>query len=160
MTNADISVQTEPFDLAVEYDALRERAGDAGAIVTFTGLVREIYGQSDAGATQQSPVQCLFLEHYPGMTEKCLQDILAQAQQQWPLLAARIIHRVGELLPGDQIVLVATASAHRHAAFESAQFMMDYLKSKAPFWKKQSSAEGTVWVESRQSDAEAIERWR
>lgn len=160
MSATRISVQTGPFDLATEYEALREQAGDAGAIVTFTGLVREIYDPANDSGGEGGAVQSLFLEHYPGMTEKCLQDILEQARQQWPLLAATIIHRVGELLPGDQIVMVGTASAHRHAAFESAQFMMDYLKSKAPFWKKQSTGQGTRWVESRQSDADAIKRWQ
>lgn len=166
----DISVQLQAFDLGSEYAALRERAGDAGAIVTFTGLVREIYNpnsqhQEEGGDRQEavpaaSPIQSLFLEHYPGMTEKCLQDILEQAREQWPLLAARIIHRVGELTPGEEIVFVGAASAHRQAAFDAAQYMMDYLKSNAPFWKKQRSADGSHWVDSRQSDAEAIARWQ
>ncbi|MEQ8313869.1 MAG: molybdopterin synthase catalytic subunit MoaE [Gammaproteobacteria bacterium] len=159
--SGDISVQQQAFDLAAEYVALRERAGDAGAIVTFTGLVREIYNpQVQDGVAEESPIQSLFLEHYPGMTEKCLQDILEQAAGKWPLLAARIIHRVGKLNPGEEIVFVGTASAHRQAAFDAAQFMMDYLKSNAPFWKKQSTADGTHWVDSRQSDADAIKRWQ
>ena len=94
------------------------------------------------------------------MTEKCLEDIAEQARERWPLQALRIIHRVGELKPSDQIVLVATASAHRHAAFEAAQYMMDYLKSNAPFWKKQQREQGGEWVESRSSDSEAIARWQ
>lgn len=154
-----ISIQTEDFSLGDEYADLRRRAGDAGAIVTFTGLVREIYqaGEGDAG---QNSVETLFLEHYPGMTERCLQGIEQQARQRWPLLATRIIHRVGELRGQDQIVLVATASAHRHAAFESAEFIMDYLKSHAPFWKKQKIAGQSAWVESRDTDQQAVERWQ
>ena len=150
-----ISIQTQDFSLGDEYAGIRSRAGDVGAIVTFTGLVREIYGEgSSAGA-----VQSLTLEHYPGMTEKCLRDIQLKAEDRWPLLATRIIHRVGELSSHDQIVLVATASAHRHAAFESAQFIMDYLKSEAPFWKKQKSENESSWIESRDSDQAALERW-
>jgi molybdopterin synthase catalytic subunit len=152
-----ILVQEQDFDLAQVYQSLRQQAGDPGAIVTFTGLVREIYDQ-DADAS--NPVTGLFLEHYPGMTEKCLEDIARQARDRWPLQALCIIHRVGELSPGDQIVLVGTASAHRHAAFEAAQFMMDYLKSKAPFWKKQRGKTGSEWVASRDSDSEAIARWQ
>ncbi len=151
-----ISIQNEDFSLGDEYAAIRRRAGDAGAIVTFTGLVREVYGDgSTAGA-----VQSLTLEHYPGMTEKCLKDIQHKAEQRWPLLATRIIHRVGELTSCDQIVLVATASAHRHAAFESAQFIMDYLKSEAPFWKKQKSEQGSSWIKSRDTDKAALDRWQ
>ncbi len=151
-----ISIQNEDFSLNDEYSAIRSRAGDAGAIVTFTGLVREIYGDNSAAGA----VQSLTLEHYPGMTEKCLQDIQKKAEDRWPLLATRIIHRVGELHSHDQIVLVATASAHRHAAFESAEFIMDYLKSEAPFWKKQKSANETSWIESRASDKTALDRWQ
>lgn len=152
-----ISVQAEDFDLAQVYQSLRQQASDPGAIVTFTGLVREIYDQD---AETSSSVTRLFLEHYPGMTEKCLEEIAEQAQERWPLQALCIIHRVGELQPADQIVLVGTASAHRHAAFEAAQFMMDYLKSRAPFWKKQQGEQGGEWVESRNSDSEAIARWQ
>ena len=104
--------------------------------------------------------QTLYLEHYPGMTEKSLEDILAQARERWPLQGARIIHRIGELHAGDQIVMVATASSHRHAAFEAAQFIMDYLKSHAPFWKKQTTANSSDWIGSRSSDSEALKRWQ
>jgi len=151
-----ISIQNEDFSLADEYAAIRTRAGDAGAIVTFTGLVREIYGDDNTAAA----VQSLTLEHYPGMTEKCLKDIQLKAEDRWPLLAARIIHRVGELYSHDEIVLVATASAHRHAAFESAEFIMDYLKSEAPFWKKQKSKNESSWIESRDTDKAALDRWQ
>ena len=151
-----ISIQEQEFSLGEEYDAIRARAGDAGAIVTFTGLVREIYGD-DATA---DAVESLTLEHYPGMTEKCLQDIQSEAENRWPLLATRIIHRVGERFSHGQIVWVATASAHRQAAFESAEFIMDYLKSEAPFWKKQKSTNGSSWIESRDSDRAALGRWQ
>lgn len=151
-----ISVQQEDFDIATEYESLRARAGDPGAIVTFSGLVREIY---DTTASANDVVSGLFLEHYPGMTERCLEDIAKQAGQRWPLMATRVIHRVGELGPKEQIVFVGTASAHRHAAFEAAMFIMDYLKSYAPFWKKQRSEDGTQWIASRESDAQAIKKW-
>lgn len=154
-----INIQNEDFDIAIEYAALRERAGDAGAIVTFTGLVRELY--KEPGQSQrEDAVQSLYLEHYPGMTEKCLQDITVQAEKRWPLLASRIIHRIGELSSHDQIVFVGTASAHRQAAFDSAQFIMDYLKSSAPFWKKQRTSESSVWIEPRQTDQVVLDRWQ
>lgn len=149
-----ISVQPEDFDLAAEYRQLRQQAGDAGAIVTFTGLVREVY---ERGADEA--IETLTLEHYPGMTEKSLQRIVRQAQARWSLLAVRIIHRVGTLRPHEQIVLVGTASRHREDAFAAAQYLMDYLKSDAPFWKKQATSSGSQWVEARASDAAAKERW-
>lgn len=155
-----ITVQQADFDLAAEYNRLREDAGDTGAIVTFTGLVREFYVPDADEALPGGSTKTLYLEHYPGMTEKKLQDIVAQAESRWPLLGARIIHRIGELHPGDQIVMVATASSHRHAAFEAAEFIMDYLKSHAPFWKKQSSATSSDWISSRSSDGEALKRWQ
>lgn len=158
-----ISIQTEDFDLGREQAELRIAAGDAGAIVTFTGLVREVYDQtaSEGGSeSKNESVVALTLEHYPGMTEKCLQDIADQANARWRLLATRIIHRIGRLQAQDQIVLVATASAHRQDAFDAAQFIMDYLKSNAPFWKKQETPNGSEWVDSRQSDNDAIARWQ
>ena len=151
-----ISIQNENFSLGDEYASIRSRAGDAGAIVIFTGLVREVHGVGSAAGV----VQSLTLEHYPGMTEKCLKDIQQKAVGRWPLLATRIIHRVGELYSHDQIVLVATASAHRQAAFESAEFIMDYLKSEAPFWKKQKSENESSWIESRDADKAALDRWQ
>ena len=155
-----IYVQTEDFSVEAEYAALRRRAGDAGAIVLFTGLVRELYGKESKDSEDSGKTQRLFLEHYPGMTEKQLGSILQQASKRWPLLGVRIIHRIGELYPGDQIVLVASASRHRQAAFESADFIMDFLKSRAPFWKKQTSLSETRWIESRKSDIDALKRWR
>ena len=151
-----ISVQTEDFNIAQEYLELRERAGDAGAIVTFTGLVREIYDHGNLGAEK---TQSLTLEHYPGMTEKALQSIVDAANEKWALLSTRVIHRVGSLEPSDQIVFVGTASAHRQNAFDATRFIMDYLKSEAPFWKKQSTEKGEEWIESRQSDTDALETW-
>lgn len=150
-----IAVQQEDFDLGIQARHLRDIASNVGAVCTFTGLVREF--QQDAG---DCSVNELFLEHYPGMTEKSLADIIDQAFERWPLLGCRVIHRVGALQPGDQIVFVGTASEHRQAAFESAQFVMDYLKTRAPFWKRQSGASGSEWVEQRSSDDEALARWK
>ena len=155
-----ISVQSEDFNVEAEYAALRHRASDAGAIVVFTGLVRELYGTERNDSEGSDKTQRLFLEHYPGMTEKQLESIAQQASKRWPLLGMRIIHRIGELYPGEQIVLVATASRHRQAAFESADFIMDFLKSRAPFWKKQTSLSESRWIESRKSDKDALKRWR
>ena len=131
-----ISVQTEDFNIALEHLKLRVRAGDAGAIVTFTGLVREIHDHCNADAEK---IRTLNLEHYPGMTEKALQSIVDAANEKWTLLSTRVIHRVGSLEPSDQIVFVGTASAHRQNAFDATRFIMDYLKSEAPFWKKQTT---------------------
>lgn len=150
----DIRVQQQDFDLAQEYAALRSDSVNPGAIVVFAGLVREVL------AGELSDSQALTLEHYPGMTENALQSIAEQAAARWPLQGIVIIHRVGTLLPGDQIVLVASSSAHRGAAFESAQFMMDYLKTSAPFWKKQLTGEDSHWVQSRESDYQAAARWQ
>lgn len=157
MNWSQILVQEADFSLSEQYELLREKAGDPGAIVTFCGLVRELYDPTAGG---EERIQTLTLEHYPGMTEKSLEDIATQAAERWPLLATSIIHRVGELTPGDQIVFVGTASSHRQAAFDAAQFIMDYLKSKAPFWKKQVTEEGSDWVQSRDSDSAAIKRWQ
>ncbi|MEL6480259.1 MAG: molybdenum cofactor biosynthesis protein MoaE, partial [Pseudomonadota bacterium] len=122
-----------------------------GAVVSFTGLVREMTGQG-AIATME-------LEHWPGMTEKALAEIVAEAEARWPLDGVRVIHRHGPLAPGDQIVLVLAASRHRQAAFEAAAFLMDYLKTRAPFWKKESGPEGAVWVDAREADDAAVARW-
>lgn len=143
-----VSVQADDFDLGAELAALRAGRSDIGALVSFSGLVREMPG---GGA--------LMLEHYPGMTEKALAAIEAEAQARWQLQASRIVHRYGALAPGDQIVLVAAASRHRHAAFEAASFMMDYLKSRAPFWKKEGQGADAVWVDAREADTAALRRW-
>jgi len=150
-----ISVQTDDFDLAAEYDDARLHSENPGAIVCFSGLVRDIL---PAGPQAQA-AQTLTLEHYPGMTEQSLANITQQAAARWPLQAVRVIHRVGVLNPSDQIVLVITSSAHRCAAFEAAEFIMDYLKTSAPFWKKQVAGEHSEWVASRESDYRAAERW-
>ncbi|MBD3766771.1 MAG: molybdopterin synthase catalytic subunit MoaE [Gammaproteobacteria bacterium] len=146
-----IRVQTEDFDVSTELKQLSANDKTVGALVSFVGLVRDINeGQS---------IQAMTLEHYPGMTEKALHEIVQAAQQRWPLQGVTIIHRIGDLLPSDQIVLVITASRHRHAAFESADFLMDFLKSKAPFWKKENTPEGSRWVDARESDEVALARW-
>lgn len=145
-----VRVQNEDFDLAAEVAALTAGETDVGAIVTFTGRVR-----SDEGK-----LAAMTLEHYPGMTESELTRIEAEAHARWPLQASLIVHRVGKLVPGDNIVLVVTASAHRQAAFEAAGFLMDYLKTLAPFWKKEVSAGGeSVWVEAHERDETAAKRW-
>lgn len=158
-THIDIRVQQQDFDLSTEYTAVRSASSNPGAIVVFTGLVRDVLVAAGATSTTH-PDQSLTLEHYPGMTETALQKIAGQAAERWPLQAVTIIHRVGMLLPGDQIVLVAASSAHRDAAFESVEFMMDYLKTSAPFWKKQRAGEDSHWVESRASDYQAAARWQ
>ncbi|NOH53721.1 molybdopterin synthase catalytic subunit MoaE [Vibrio coralliilyticus] len=146
-----VSVQFEDFSVGAEYEALAQGAA-SGAVVTFVGKVRDMnLGDNVTG---------LSLEHYPGMTEKALGEICQQAEQRWPLLDVRVIHRVGDLDIGDQIVFVGVSSAHRGAAFEACEFIMDYLKTKAPFWKKERTTEETRWVESRESDAKAAERWK
>ena len=148
-----VRIQREDFDLGAEVRRLTAGRTEIGAIVTFTGTVR-----GEAGGR---PIAAMSLEHYPGMTESELAHVEAEATARWPLQDSLIIHRYGELRPGDNIVLVVTASAHRHAAFESAEFLMDYLKTNAPFWKKESSPAGDdVWVDARTSDDAALERWQ
>lgn len=146
-----ISVQFDDFSLEREAEALRLDNG-IGAVVTFSGLVRDMHGD-DA-------VTGLFLEHYPGMTEKSLHAIATEAQERWPLRALTIIHRIGELKAGEQIVFVGVSSAHRSAAFAACEFVMDYLKTRAPFWKKSLNSNGACWVEAKDSDTAASERWR
>jgi molybdopterin synthase catalytic subunit len=146
-----VSVQHQDFDIAAEMDRLTRSDPDIGAVVSFTGLVR----QSTPGGSMSS----MELEHYPGMTVRALQEIVARAEERWPLQGVRVIHRVGTLQPGERIVLVLTASRHRQAAFEAAEFLMDYLKTLAPFWKKETSSEGAHWVDARDSDTSAAGRW-
>jgi len=147
-----VRVQREDFDVGAEISRLTAGRSDIGAVVTFTGLVR--------GNSTGRPVAAMTLEHYPGMTEAELARVEAEAQARWPLQASLIIHRIGELKPGDNIVLVITASAHRHAAFKAAEFLMDYLKTRAPFWKKEADPDGRgSWVDARESDEAAAERW-
>ena len=146
-----ISVQQEDFDPGVEYQQL-ENSQSVGAITTFTGTVRNLNLGDQVGG--------LFLEHYPGMTEKALQAIVDEAQQRWTLQAVRLIHRIGQLHPGDRIVFVGVTSAHRKEAFAACEFIMDYVKTRAPFWKKETTPDGDRWVDARDSDQEAAERWR
>lgn len=146
-----IQIQEADFDLACEYAALSE-SHQTGAVVMFVGKVREM----NEGAT----VTGLTLEHYPGMTEKSLQAIVEQAQARWPLLGCKVIHRVGTLALGDQIVLVGVASLHREAAFAACQFMMDYLKTQAPFWKKEQTTDGAHWLDAKDSDTQAAASWQ
>jgi len=146
-----IRIQQEDFDVAAEIAAFSEGNHAIGGIALFIGLVRDF--------AEDETVSAMTLEHYPGMTEKMLAEIEAKAKERWPLEASLILHRYGRLEPGDRIVLVATASPHRGAAFESCQFLMDWLKTKAPFWKKEDTAQGARWVDARESDDAAAQRW-
>lgn len=139
-----IRVGPQDFDIGAEVRALTAGRTDIGAVVTFSGIVRDV------------PLE---LEHYPGMTEKELARIEAEAHRRWPLQASLVLHRTGRLLPGDNIVLVIAASAHRQAAFEAASFLMDYLKTRAPFWKKEERNGEAHWVDARESDDEAMKKW-
>ena len=145
-----IQVQEEDFDIAEVNREMCKGRSDIGAIASFIGLVRDMPGNR---------LQKMTLEHYPGMTEKSLGKIVETAQQRWEILDATIIHRVGELKPADQIVLVSVASAHRQAAFAACEFIMDYLKTDAPFWKKETNQQGESWVEAKESDSEARGKW-
>ena len=144
-----IRVQQEDFDIGAEVAKLTAGRTDIGAIVTFTGTVRD----------QDGGVEEMTLEHYPGMTERELSRLEAEAQARWPLQASLVVHRYGRLKPGDNIVLVVTASEHRDAAFDAAKFLMDYLKNSAPFWKRESGPGGSRWVEAEAGDADAAARW-
>jgi molybdopterin synthase catalytic subunit len=144
-----IRVGSEDFDVAAEIAALHARAGDAGAIATFTGHVR-----ADGG------LSALILEHYPAMTEREIARHVAEAEQRWPLLGVTVIHRVGRLEPGARIVFVAVAASHRRAAFDACEFLMDYLKVHAPFWKQEERAGDAKWVEAKASDDDAAGRWK
>ena len=143
-----VSIQHEDFDLAKECAALREGDGGVGAVCSFVGTVRGSGG-----------VTAMELEHYPGMTDSAIESMIDEAQRRFDIRGVRVIHRVGELKPGDQIVLVAVTSAHRHQSFLACEFLMDYLKTQAPFWKKEHTPEGAQWVVARVSDDEALERW-
>lgn len=145
-------VQQQDFDVGAEIEALTKGRTDIGCVATFQGLVRDVAGGEE--------VKAMTLEHYPGMTEKMLADIEAQARDRWPLDETLIIHRYGRLEPGDRIVLVVTASAHRKAALEACEFLIDWLKTKAPFWKLEETSRGEEWVEAKESDDQAAARWR
>jgi molybdopterin synthase catalytic subunit len=147
-----VRISDTPIDVAAEIAALSRGQSDAGALVTFTGICR--------GEEEGTPIAALVLEHYPGMAEEEIKRHVEEAKKRWPLLGVRITHRVGRITPGETIVFVATASAHRQSAFAAAEFLMDYLKIRAPFWKKVERADGTHWVAARQKDDAAAERWK
>lgn len=151
MKPAGVRVQTGDFDLSTEIARLRENDARVGAVVSFVGTVRDM----NEGAS----VATMELEHYPGMTEQSLEQIVAQAKARWPLYDALVIHRVGPLLPLEQIVLVACSAAHRGEAFAACEFIIDYLKTDAPFWKKEQTPEGARWVDARVSDDSAKAKW-
>jgi len=140
-----VSVQKADFDLSAEVKALSSMSKEIGAVASFVGVVRDVP---------------MTLEHYPGMTENSIKKIIEEAQSRWKVMGCTVIHRYGELQPGDQIVMVAVASAHRGDAFAACEFVMDYLKTRAPFWKKEERADGARWVEAKASDDEAAGRWQ
>ena len=144
-----VAVQAAPFDLGAEIAGFTAQTPGAGAVVSFTGLVRDEAGTLSA----------MEIEHYPGMTEKAIGAIVGQASRRWSLVDALVIHRHGRLKPGDAIMMVATAALHRGDAFAAAEFLMDYLKSRAPFWKKEFGADGSSWVAAKDSDEHALTRW-
>jgi len=147
-----IKIQENDFDLSAEIAALRKGEPRVGAVVSFLGTVRDM--------NDGSQVKGMTLEHYPGMTEKALEEILDQAKSRWDIHNTLVIHRVGSLMPEDQIVLVAVTSAHRGEAFAACEFIMDYLKTAAPFWKKEDTPEGARWVDARVTDEAAMARWK
>ena len=149
---AIVRVQAEDFDVGRELEALTGGRKDVGAVASFVGLVRD--------ANDGRAIRGMTLEHYPGMTEKALADICAQACGRWNLIDTLVIHRVGALVPGDRIVLVGVSSAHRGDAFAACEFIMDYLKTRAPFWKREETPEGARWVEARDADETAARRWK
>ncbi len=152
MSNVRVKIQTQDFDIGEEYQRVSESAQGAGAVVLFTGLVREFNAQGG--------VEGIILEHYPEMTEKSLRLIVEKALQRWSLMTVTVIHRVGRLNSFDQIVLVAVAAKHRAEAFAASEYIMDYLKTEAPFWKQEVSSTGeSTWVEAKVSDQRARERW-
>jgi molybdopterin synthase catalytic subunit len=146
---SEIRIQREDFDPGAELAALNDGKGATGAVASFIGLVR-----GDDGLIAMT------LDHYPGMCESEIAAHVAEAKSRWPILALRIVHRVGRLMPGERIVFVGVASSHRHAAFQAAEFLMDYLKTRAPFWKLEERPSGGNWVEARSQDDESIKRWR
>ena len=146
---SDIRIQREDFDPGAEIAALNTMAGDVGAIASFIGLVRA-----------DGRMEAMTLDHYPGFAEREISAHVAEARSRWPLLGVRVVHRVGRLTPGERIVFVGVASSHRQAAFAAAEFLMDYLKTRAPFWKLEEREDGATWVEARDSDDESVRRWR
>jgi molybdopterin synthase catalytic subunit len=153
---SQVTIQTEDFDVSQELEVLRAQDLRVGAVCSFVGTVRDTRALTGQAADE---VQAMELEHYPGMTEKSIQSMMAQAQARFDIRAARVIHRVGLLQPQDQIVLVAVTSAHRGESFQACEFLMDYLKTQAPFWKKEQTADGARWVDARVSDDLAMAKW-
>jgi molybdopterin synthase catalytic subunit len=151
MRGNTVTVQQADFDLSAEVAALRDGDPQVGAVAAFVGTVRD---RNDG-----SPVSAMELEHYPGMTERAIESMVAQAGRRFDIRGVRVIHRIGSLMPRDQIVLVAVTSAHRHDAFQACEFLMDYLKTQAPFWKKEITPDGARWVDARQADDAALARW-
>lgn len=147
-----VRVQQTPFDVGTQYAAFVEKDRAAGAVACFVGRVRDI--------NDDETIETLELEHYPGMTERVMTQVLEDARLRWPLLGAQVIHRVGRLTPGEEIVLVLVSSAHRHAALDACAFIMDHLKTQATFWKKELTPKGSRWVKGRDSDDQAQSRWR
>ena len=146
-----VRLQREPFDAAAEARKLTHGRTDVGAVVTFTGICR--------GSEASEPIASLTLEHYPGMAEAEIERHVEEAKQRWPLLGVTVVHRYGRITPGEDIVMVVTASSHRQAAFAAAEFLMDYLKTRAPFWKQVEKADGTAWVDAKATDDAAADRW-
>ena len=144
-----VRVQAELFDAGAELNSFAQDSNDVGAVVSFTGVVRDTKGDLEE----------MLIEHYPGMTQSAIAKIAEEAVSRWALADVLVIHRYGPLKPGEPIMMVATASAHRAAAFEAADFLMDYLKSRAPFWKKEVTAQGASWVEAKGADEDALKRW-
>lgn len=151
MAHGAVTIQHEDFDLGTEVAALRDGDAQVGAVASFVGTVRD----RNEGAS----VSAMELEHYPGMTERAIESMIVEARRRFDVRGVRVIHRVGTLMPCDQIVLVAVTSAHRQDAFQACEFLMDYLKTQAPFWKKESTADGARWVDARQADDAALARW-
>ena len=151
IVSSTVRLQREPFDVAAEAAKLLRGRADVGAVVTFSGICR--------GSEEGEPIAALTLEHYPGMAEAEIERHVEEARQRWPLTGVTVIHRYGRIAPGEDIVMVVTAAAHRHAAFAAAEFLMDYLKTRAPFWKQVEKAGGSNWVDAKASDDAAAARW-
>ena len=151
MASSEVTIQQADFDLSAEVAALRNGDARVGAVAAFVGTVRD----RNDGAS----VSAMELEHYPGMTERAIESMIDQARKRFDIRGVRVIHRIGALRPRDQIVLVAVTSAHRHDAFQACEFLMDYLKTQAPFWKKETTSDGARWVDARQADDAALARW-
>ena len=152
MSGETVTITLEPIDTNKESKAITAAGGNVGALVSFSGICR--------ADEKGEEISALFLEHYPGMAEQEISAHVEEAKRRWPLLSARVVHRVGRIEPGETIVFVATASAHREAAFQAAEFIMDYLKSSAPFWKRTEGGKREVWVEANEKDERALDRWK